>query len=496
MVQRSARFRLAAMLAAAVATSARAAGPGGLEYHVLAEQHVRVPNPAPQEISDAPHFRVSPDGRRVAYVERTAQGERVVVDAVPGPEFERVDMETFTFSADSKRHAYVADGAAGFVAVVDGVAGERHWQIGASGFSPTGARHFYVARSGPRAERLVIDGKAGPEFGAIDVPVFSGSAAHYAYLALHVQGPAPAEGGRPPAPGAVLVRDGEVQALPGVPSGHMGAALQLTADGAHYAYLEARPMASDRRVVVDGAPQQWHREVKALHLGEDGRRLTYIASNGLKWRVVNDGEAGTEYAEIDAATFTLSPDGKRSAMIASDDGRSFVVVDGKAGLQVNQVGALVFSADGRHLAYSSNDKTGSMLVRDGVALYRGPCCIGQPLFGRDGRFAVVAPTRDGKMQVLIDGKPAGRAFAHVRDLTVSPDGRHFAWIAAERHTAYVITPETGPLPVPGVRTGVADDDNDRPRLRFLSEDRVAAFFTRANRHGGADLLRVELGLRH
>jgi hypothetical protein len=109
----------------------------------------------------------SPDGARLAYVVRQADGrERVVVDGVPGPVFGNIDLDYLVFSPDGKRLAYVASrGEFGDpqMVVVDGRPGRSFAKVQDPMFDRTGRHVAYIASDGT-SEQVVIDGRPGARF--------------------------------------------------------------------------------------------------------------------------------------------------------------------------------------------------------------------------------------------------------------------------------------------------------------------------------------------
>jgi Tol biopolymer transport system component len=96
--------------------------------------------------------------------------------------------------------------------------------------------------------------------------------------------------------------------------------------------------------------------------------------------VVVDGKAGTEYDDIPSPPI-FSPDGKRVAYGVKKGEKQLVVVDGKAGKEYDEISggfppiklapvrfsAVVFSPDGKRVAYAAKNGEKWLVVVDGHA---------------------------------------------------------------------------------------------------------------------------------
>jgi len=174
----------------------------------------------------------SPDGKKIAY--RAQKGDKwfVVVDGQPGPEYETVGALTTTFASPGSGAPLITIhiGSPGFV------------------FSQEGNRLAYAARVAygdkngyPYKWLVIVDGQAGPEYDAIETPVFSPDGKHVAYWAK--------KGDK-----SFIVVDGQV--------------------GAEYDY------------------------VGDIVFSSDGKRMAYEVEKGDKRFVIVDGKAKPEYDGI------------------------------------------------------------------------------------------------------------------------------------------------------------------------------------------------------
>ncbi len=187
-----------------------------------------------------------------------------------------------------------------------------------SGFfwgSPDGA-HFAIWGGERKKTHVILDGKPGPVFAEVSIPVFSPDGTRLAYVAEAEK------------EGSFIVADGQ--------------------KGQKY---DCIALGSDSR------RPDWP---KCL-FSPDGKHLAYAAARGVKWMAVLDGKEGREYDSVDSLVF--SEDGNHLAYRAGARGEwnrweHFIVRDGKEGQRYEQrlrgitVGDPVFNADGTHLAYT------------------------------------------------------------------------------------------------------------------------------------------------
>ncbi|MDK1032441.1 MAG: hypothetical protein QGD94_10575 [Planctomycetia bacterium] len=197
-------------------------------------------------------FTVSPDNKRVAFVDIVEGKAAAVVDGKAGKQYDGISLDSFTFSPDSKRLAYAAKVGKKWFIVADGKEGPKYDEVGP----------YFL---GPRREGLVI---------------FSADSKHLAYLAR--------VGNK-----RFVVTDGkEGERYGGIAQG----SLTFSPDGKRLAF--AAQVSKKWVVVADGRRQKEYDAVYALTFSPDSKHLAYVAEATKKWFVVVNGREGSEYEGI------------------------------------------------------------------------------------------------------------------------------------------------------------------------------------------------------
>ena len=182
--------------------------------------------------------------------------------------------------------------------------------------------------------------------------------------------------------------------------------------------------------------------------------LTWIVAGGLLVAketkiklVVKETSLGKPHAGMVAETMTVSPDCRHVAYIAKNRNRSCVVLDGTAGKEYDEIGAVlppppsrageeapfappvIFSPDGKHLAYVARQGNKSFLVLDGAEgrqydgvrgvlghLFLGGSHCGPlnlaPVFSFDGKRTAYIAKR-GKRYFVVVGEVEGKEYEEI-----------------------------------------------------------------------------------
>lgn len=342
--------------------------------------------------------RFSRTGRRLAYAAQRGRGWSVVLDGRPGEVWDGVD--SLLFSDDEHSFAFMAERQGAWHVVRDGHTSPPWPSLRARTlrFSPDGRDLFFVAEERGQV-RVVQSNRAGPAFDGVSGLTFSPDGAHVGYVgrrARAVQAVIDGQLGdvyeaivelvlRRQRVGMLARRGGRWHA---VIDGQMGpaydlaAAMTLSPDGSHTAYIGRREQSWV--VVHDGLPGFPFAHVDALQLQSDGRPL-YVAREGTQTRVVSGDRVGPAFRSIDAPV--LAAAGSRFGYVARDKSGSRVVLDGDVhGAAVWQwAGDLTLSDDGRHVAHLARQQN-----QDGV--------------WHDGRFHRLRHMRPGSLVLSNDGQ--------------------------------------------------------------------------------------------
>jgi dipeptidyl aminopeptidase/acylaminoacyl peptidase len=270
------------------------------------------------------------------------------------------------------------------------------------------------------------------------------------------------------------------------------ASIRFSPDGQRLAY--AARAGKSWLYVVDGAEGPAGDDLSTADFSPDGRRLAYAIKRDKLWTMTIDGEpVGPEPRPPCKEALMgprFSPDGQRLAFYRySPQTGTAVVADGKDGPFFDQVFGLVFSSDGRRLAYAGarfakSKYHGTVVIdaQDGPVFEGGPAMVltvdlplapqkfpalffegGQfqkiqpgafaqwlgvrevdrefgpkgmgvsaPVFSPDGRTVVHAARRGVTDEVVVTNGEAHGRFATILTLPVfSPDGRHVAYLALD-----------------------------------------------------------------
>jgi hypothetical protein len=314
---------------------------------------------------------VSPNLRHVLYVEQ-GEKKRVVVDGVPGKEYDEVvpgrsaigageqgdGTKTF-FSPDGERVGYMACSGEKWVVVVDGAESGACTHVEGLRFSPDGKHVMYLAQTGEKWY-LVVDNKS---YEGATGAMFSPDSKHVAWI-----GPTEEEG-------RAVYLDGK----PGKRYGSIGR-LRFSADSKSLAYL------ANGHVVFNGVEQKAYNQIGTFFFSPDSKHIAYTVVIEGKRVVVLDGREGKPYdATSDAPPgaggetldvpkkipvpnypLVFSPNSSHIAYRAKLGSKWMVVRDGVDGKQYDSVGAPVFSPDSKTLAYAAVSGETHYLVTNGA----------------------------------------------------------------------------------------------------------------------------------
>lgn len=370
---------------------------------------------------------VQPDSPSVAYVAKQGTETLIVHDGRRQPAIGTIDVRSLRLSPDGKRSAYVAEREGRDIAVVDGkeVAFEGKKIFSRQiFFSPDGKRFAFIATDDATCT-AVVDGRQDTPFTKI-VPLFfsfSPDGRQYAYVAT---------GNGPP---KVVLNGREVAVCLPVP------VFTFSPDGRHFAYVDSASDPGSECVVIDGKRgpayksvvrrvpyetldegNQYRQQVfTSLVFSPDSKRHAYCVKKDGGEAVVIDGQVGPVYDQVAWGLHRFSGDSQRFIYTAIRGGKGFVVNDGRElgpYLELDETNFVV-SHNGEHTAFAVFEPDPKepkarqqRVVVDGVAgptfkfivdnsLMLSPC-------GKLHAYVAQPLGDDINLAIIVDGKEVGR----------------------------------------------------------------------------------------
>ena len=294
---------------------------------------------------------ISPNGKHVAYILKRNGKESIVYDDVKGPDFDELSSNP-VFSRDSKRLGYqVINGGARFI-VIAGQADKPQPtpQAGRAVYAPVGKGIAYGAQ-GDKDSWVVRDGKEGPHYADVSVGRFSPDGKRLYYIATDDK--------------------------------------------------------KGQFAILDGVAGRRYEYVGMGVFSPDSKRLAYIARRGGKTTVVCDGKEGV-FRDETVHYPLFSPDGKGLAywIRTRTKGRPklSVVWNEKVIAHVNSDPQMVFSPDGKELAWGGYRGDVYRCGKEAVMIASGHDAASRPAFSPDGKHMAYAVGKDMKWRIYVDGK--------------------------------------------------------------------------------------------
>jgi hypothetical protein len=418
-------------------------------------------------------FVVSPDGGHYAVPAMHGTHEVIVIDGVDGPEFDHAghtwngEALDFVFSADGKHSCYVAQSGDDMVLVKDG---KTAFTILHLKTLPGNAKQGTVVKV---AQRLVHN---------VDYQLFGTAAGHRCLLSPsgeHVavlSNEANAsesgatymwlDGGKSPAwnfidPNQVAfvaeklvyaaqVKDHTwrlvVNDKPGPTYGGVKGLL-VNDDNSHYAFV-GTTSATGWAVGADGVLGTLRGIIGDVVIASNGR-VAYTTVGEMNGQTGQGGGSGLyiddklvgtpdhRFTRADksgmgkdvAGTVVFSPDGKRVAYVKSVAGAVAPVIDGKVGRSYDSIGTIEFSPDSTHFYYVGS-RDGDFAVYDGQEMPREDVNgVSNFVFSQSGgSFAYLARSAQAGTRMVVNGK-ASKPFNGLipNSMTFSADGKHYAY---------------------------------------------------------------------
>jgi WD40 repeat protein len=191
-------------------------------------------------------------------------------------------------------------------------------------------------------------------------------------------------------------------------------------------------------IVVDGVQQESYTEVTMPFVGDYGARIAYIAD---KTKLIVDGKLAAEHKEFaldSPEAVVFSQDGKHMAYCASDGDGWFVSKDGDRSDLYARVWSPAMPSDGSRLAFCAEDGSGKrFVVLDGKP-QESYDDVSDPTFSSDGKRFAFAGKKGDSWSVVLDGAKGSEPYAGVKELTFSDDGKRFAYAAKVGDSEFVV----------------------------------------------------------
>jgi Tol biopolymer transport system component len=189
--------------------------------------------------------------------------------------------------------------------------------------------------------------------------------------------------------------------------------------------------------------------IKSLRFSPNSQSLIYFAKKGVKYCAVFDGQEGPLYGNMYLG-IVFSADGKRLAYNLSEGGKFPLVVDGVVSSLGSGAVYKRFSPDGKHLAYAqiNKNKVGLVVddkvVADEVVAWENHLKVGDfddkvvVSFSKNGGRVSWGEFDGVKTIIYVDAKKDG-VYDKVLHLPVfSENGRSVAYVAVKNNQWYVV----------------------------------------------------------
>ncbi|MDD4267376.1 MAG: hypothetical protein PHO07_04985 [Pirellulales bacterium] len=288
--------------------------------------------------------------------------------------------------------------------------------------SPDGRHLGYIDSSD--GQRVVLDGKPQPVYDRVAALQFSPDGSQLAYAAQR--------GGR----WCIVAGDRES------PGYERVGPPQFSPDSARLAYVALLDVGR-RAVVVDGQPGRPCDLISAglIEFSPDSARMAYGAMREGKCCLVVDGEELGPFDDLGTRTgYCFSADGERLAFAALVEGKVCVIIDGRQQPPCYDVGDLVFSPDGRRVAYTAQERKDGpwSVVLDGEKQQPYDTIgDGSLQFSPDSARLAYAAQQAGRWLAVVDGQP-GEAHERIAQMLFSPDSKRLACVVGDGQTEAVV----------------------------------------------------------
>ncbi|MHA2065386.1 MAG: hypothetical protein ACXABY_13505 [Candidatus Thorarchaeota archaeon] len=337
----------------------------------------------------------SPNSQHVTFAIVIDSSHLVIIDGESHGPYDGVTKNTPVYSPNSERVAWGVYETNRWFVMVDGNRQGPYDGVGKLVFSPDSSHLGYKAQEGS-SEFLVINGERQDAFDQVDNPYFGPDGSRLAFAARRGHE-------------WFAVVDGDLE---GPYDGAFFHPWSFSPSKNRISYVTTR--GQDWFVFTDGVEAGPYDEIhtESPCWSTSGDRFGYLVAVKKKklgityreeWKAVIDGIEGSVYSAINNIVF--SPNGRRVAYLANRGKAIYVVVDGQESSQFsNTRGELVFSPDSARLAYSMMVKKNSdeyvIVEQEQFGPYQK---TGHLSFSPDGRrLAYITVVQDNET-VVVDG---------------------------------------------------------------------------------------------
>ena len=364
-------------------------------------------------------FIVSPDVKKVAFVERIGSGSmQVVVNDKPENLYDNIGIGTPIFAPNSEYVAYFA------------------FKKGYSG----GMFNLFSSKSA----WLVISNQTeiSQHDDVIDYSlIFSPDSRHIAYAVspgnLVIDG-IPKHWYKPDEEGNFTKEDITLDDYFGL---EVSMPFLFSPDSKRLAFV--RQMSGGWCVIVDSLHQKKYDNILlgTPIFSPDSKKIVYAAVQDDRSFIVLDGVEGTHYDGLDGETITFSLDSKRLAFACKKNGKWHIDLDGELseGYDDIGIGSLVFSSNSKRLVYTAQKQGKWIVVLDGQEIAAYDRLVEKSLaFSPDSKKLAFAAARDDGFVVVDDGRESIVYEALAIPPVYSPNGKYLAFGAQTGLEQYVV----------------------------------------------------------
>ncbi len=331
--------------------------------------------------------RFSANSRRCGYVARNWQKHLVVVEGVKSKEYDAIVPASLLLSPDNKGIAFIAVQDANYFVIRDEAAFGPYLSVSEIAFSPDGSKLAWCAEITQGESALFVDGKRKHK-GAAGNICFSPDGKRMAFIAYFAPGRDEAK-----KPNTVMI-DGKK----GEETTSRRSEMVFSPDSNRFAYTITKEDGKSS-MVIDGKIEAFDL-VRSPVFSGNSKRFGFAARQGDKEFVVVEKSRSKSHDRVSEPYF--SPDGSRMAYIAQMTNMEAVFENGKMHGEYHDVIEPVFSPDGKNLTYLARFMENAFFVLNGAEVRRFtvPYASSLRYSPKGSRFAYVLHCKDGNCVIV------------------------------------------------------------------------------------------------